>query len=745
MAHAHHHDSGKGSLTLPIEGMHCASCAATVRGALSKVEGVAEARVNIATHRATVEFAGDPPDRERLEKAVRDSGYAVGRSGPAHHEHAGGEHDHTAAGEAADREARGWLVRFWIGLALSVPLMLFMFVPALAQWAWRGWAELALATPVQFFVGWPFYLGLWRGLKRFRANMDTLIAGGSSVAYFYSAFVLLSAGGHGQGHLYFETAAWIITLITLGKWLEARARGSAGKAIGELVKLTPRTARVVRDGDERDIPVAEVVEGDTFIVRPGERIPVDGEVTKGESAVDESMVTGESVPVDKVEGDGLIGGTLNTTGSLTAKATAVGADTVLSGIVEAVERAQESKAPAQRLADTVSAVFVPVIIAIAVVSAIGWWVYTGSQGTVDWGQGVFVATAVLVIACPCALGLATPMAIVVATGLSARRGILVREAKAIEQARAIDTVVFDKTGTLTRGRPSLRSVHADGMSEDEALRLGASVESRSEHPIARAIVEGAGARGIDFPEPEGFEAESGVGVTATVQGTSVRIAQAGDEAPEALRTAIDEVEAEGDTVVVLTADGTGSAAFALRDELREGAKQAVDRLHALGLRTAMITGDREAPARRAAGELGIDEVLARVRPEAKAERIESLRSEGRRVAMVGDGINDAPALAAADVGIAMRGGTDVAAETAGIILMRDDPRAVAEAVVLSRATVRTIHQNLFLALVYNALLVPLAAFGVVHPVFAAVAMSLSSVSVVGNSLLLSRRAGIGRG
>lgn len=746
--------------TLDIQGMHCASCASNVQKALRNVEGVEDATVNFATERATVHAAAAEVDRERLAEAVRSTGYDVApqrgaESDDAHHDHA----------SVTDDEVRSWKIRTIVGLSLAAPLMLLMAPELLAllgadvafpPWlmAARPWIGLVLATPVQFWVAIPFYKGAWKGLKRRAANMDTLIAGGSSVAYFYSVYAVIAATFTGaETHVYFETAAFIVALIALGKWLESRSKSSARGAIRELLELAPQTARVKRDGAEKEIPAASVEEGDIIIVRPGEKIPVDGEITDGQSAVDESMITGESVPVDKSVGDEVVGGTINQSGSFEFRATRVGDETALNNIVRLVESALESRPDIQRIADRVSAVFVPVIIIIALAAAIGWWTYTGlTADGVAWEKGVFVAVAVLIVACPCALGLATPTAIMVGAGVGARRGLLIRNAQALEIAGKLRVIAFDKTGTITEGEMQVADLVPleESEREESLLRIAAAAESRSEHPIARAIARRAEEEEIDLPEVGDFDTEAGGGVRCTIEGKAVIVGNiemledagvdlSGAESRRA------EMESDGKTVIHVASGGRLLGLVAVSDTLKESSVEAVARLKRAGLEVILITGDNERAARAIAGQVGIDSVLANVKPDEKAARIRELRKGGedgdgaaRAVAMVGDGVNDAPALAEADVGIAIGAGADVAIEAADIVLVSSDPIHVAEAIRLSRATMRKMRQNLFWALVYNSALVPLAAFAIIHPILAAGAMSLSSVSVVGNSLLLRR-------
>jgi P-type Cu+ transporter len=723
------------SHTLIVTGMSCGACAASVRGALLKLEGVSDAHVNYATGQATLACAGEAPQHKQIVEAVRRAGFDVAKSD---------------ARRDSSAEAIAWRWRFIVGLCLSGPLMVLMWLHETLPWV--GWLELALATPVQTIVAYPFYRGAFKGLTRLRTNMDTLVAGGSTVAYLYSIFLLLNwAGGehaaHATFHGYFETGAFIVTFICLGKYLEARARGRAGDAIRGLVEMEARSARVQRQGEFIDVPIADVVKGDVVQVRPGEKIPTDGLCLEGASAVDEALVTGESEPVSKRPGDHLIGATINTDGSLLYRVTAIGAESVLRQIIGLVEQAQASRASVQRFADRVSGVFVPTVIAIALVAAAAWWITTGvtAEAGVDWAKGIMIAVAVLVVACPCALGLATPTAIMVASGLGAKRGILIRDAQALETACTIDTIVLDKTGTITQGRPSVTAVYAEQGDEAHLLRLAAAAEASSEHPLARAVVEHARKRDLVIPEAMDFRAVAGDGVSASIEGETVRagkpdwIRQQGIDLPSDLQARQAELEQAGQTVLLVAQGERPLGLIAVRDAVKADSAAAVARLHSDGLHVVMLTGDNQAVADSIAAEVGIGEVIAGVRPDGKAAAIARLRGEDCRVAMVGDGINDAPALAAADLGIAMGSGTDVAREAAGLILMTGRLTGVAEAIELSRATLRTIKQNMGWALAYNACLIPLACFGLIHPMLASAAMAFSSVSVVSNSLLLRRR------
>ncbi|HEY8427715.1 MAG TPA: heavy metal translocating P-type ATPase [Sandaracinaceae bacterium] len=696
-----------------VEGMTCASCARRVERRLAKVDGVLEVSVNLASEKATVRARSDVAP-EALARAVEESGY---RLVPIPERRA----------RPAPARARGG-GRLALAAALALPLMVLAMTPLGATRA-GGFAQAAIAAIVTFGCGRAFFAKALSDLRRFSASMDGLIALGAGTAFAYSLYALWRSHGHGA-HLYFETAAMIVTLILLGRWLEERARHAAGDAIRALAELAPDVARVVRHGEEATIPTEELRVGDLVRVGAHERVPIDGVVEEGEAWIDESMLTGESAPVLRGPGDPVTGGTLNGRTAFAMRVTRVGEDTALARILRIVEDAQASKAPAQRLADRVSAVFVPAVIAVAAATFVVWYAALGAAIE----PALLTAVSVLVIACPCALGLATPTAIMVGTGLAAQRGILVRDAAALERARAIDTLVLDKTGTLTEGAPRVQRVIALGASEDEALRLAASLEQESEHPLGAAIVAEARRRGLAIARPERFEAIPGRGVTGRVEGRELAIRASDDERARELR-------ARGLTAVALTSGaGETLAIFGIGDPVREEAAEALSLLSAAGIDVWMMTGDHEETAMAVARRLGLppERVLASVTPEGKAEAVARLRAEGRVVAMAGDGVNDAPALAAADVGIAMGGGTDVARETAQITLAKSDPRAIADAIELSRRTVRTIRQNLFWAFGYNVVGVPVAAAGLLAelggPMLAAGAMALSSLSVVLNSL-----------
>jgi Cu+-exporting ATPase len=737
----------RGEIALRIEGMTCASCVGRVERALRSVPGVIDASVNLATERARVVVpAGDDDSLlARLVAAVVDAGYAA--SLPEDAAGAGASADDAGAADKArglDRERLHLLAAVVLTLPLVVPMLALPFD---SHWMLPGWLQLLLATPVQFWLGARFYRAAWGALKARTGNMDLLVALGTSAAYGLSVFHLLQGPAHlGERPLYFEASAVVIALVLLGKWLEARAKRQTTEAIRALQALRPTHARVRRDGREIEVRAADVVVGDVVVVRPGERIPVDGTVLEGDTHADESLITGESLPVAKGAGDRVTGGAVNGEGLIAVTTTAVGAESALARIVRLVEDAQAAKAPIQKLVDRVSAVFVPVVVAVALLTLFAWGVFGG-----DWNAAILNAVAVLVIACPCALGLATPTAVMAGTGVAARAGILIKDAEALEIAHAVRTVAFDKTGTLTEGRPVLVAHVAVEGDDDALLARSASLQQGSEHPLAKAVLAAFAARDTGAPTiARDVRAVAGRGLRGTVEGRALLLgsrrmmAEAGiDTAPLAARA--DALAHEGCTVSWLgeAVDKAGNGAprlhglLAFRDPPRAHAAQAIAELRALGVRTVMISGDNAGAAGAVARALGIDDVRADVLPEQKADAVRALARDGR-VAMVGDGINDAPALAAADVGIAMGTGTDVAMHAAGITLMRPEPGLVADALDVSRRTVRKIRQNLFWAFAYNVVGIPLAALGLLDPVVAGAAMAFSSVSVVSNTLLLRR-------
>ena len=761
------------TLELSLLGMTCANCAANIERALNKVDGVLSAEVNYANEKAAVTYASGAVSRADMVAAVRRAGYDVVESA---------SDDDLQDAEAAAREAeiQHQKTRLWVGVLFSLPLFLFSMARdfgLVGHWAhatWVNWLFLALATPVQFYVGWDYYVGAYKSLRNGRANMDVLVAMGSSVAYFYSIAVLLAqtfwqSTALGE-HVYFETSAVIITLIVLGKLLEARAKGRTSEAIKKLIGLQAKTARVVRDGQELDIPIAEVERGDVVIVRPGEKIPVDGVVVDGRSAVDESMITGESLPVSKTVGDELIGATLNKQGLLKFEATKVGKETALAQIIKLVEQAQGSKAPIQRVVDQVAAYFVPFVIGFALLTFVIWLLF---------GDGGFVPalirlTAVLVIACPCAMGLATPTSIMVGMGKGAEKGILFKSSTALEQVQKLNAIVLDKTGTITKGEPTVTDVViseqllvfseqysvsseliTDYRPTDYWLRLAASAERGSEHPLGEAIVRAAQERELPLQEPTNFSGIAGHGIAAEVDGRHVllgnmRLMEREEVHLNGLEAKAQALQNEAKTAMWLAVDGQATAVIGVADTIKEGSKEAVAALKERGLTVVMMTGDNQATADAIAAEVGIERVFAEVLPGDKASYVKQLQEEGYTVGMVGDGINDAPALAQADVGLAIGTGTDVAMETADVTLIRGDLRSVPQAIHLSQATMRNIRENLVWAFGYNVILIPVAA-GILapfawapdflkqlHPILAAGAMAFSSISVVSNALRLRR-------
>jgi len=725
-------------VVLDVDGMHCASCVARVEKALRGVDGVVEASVNYGAEVAEVRASPELVD-DVLERAISAAGDYRARV-------RGEDEPPDDGAERMARELGALRRRLWLSIALTIPVAALSMVPGVRDLdaAIRGPLLLVLTAVLLFGPGWPFHRGAALALRHGAADMNTLISVGTLVAFFSSVGAVVSPP-LGAPVYYFETAAMIVTLVLVGRYLEARARGRTTDAIRRLLALTPPTARVVREGDEVDVSLAEVVVGDLCIVRPGEKVPVDGEVVDGSSAIDESMLTGESIPVDKGPGDTVVGATVNKTGALRVRATRVGSDTALARIVRLVREAQGSRAPVQALVDRVSAVFVPVVIGLAIATFVGWMAFGGSLA-----EAREAAVAVLIIACPCALGLATPTAIMVASGRGAEAGILVRGAEALERAGRADVVVFDKTGTITTGEPRVTDVRAlPGVDESEMLRLVASAEQRSEHPLAQAIVDrtrtepGGLLHRVKMSQPESFEAIEGRGVRARVDGRVVLIGNApllakrGTDVAE-LEPIAAELAAAGRTPVLIAIDTEPAGVIGILDGPKPEAKSAIADLRALGVDVAMLTGDVEATARAVASEVGIEDVRAGLLPAEKRDAIESMQEGGRIVAMVGDGINDAPSLAQANVGIALGTGTDVAIEAADVTLMRPDLRGVVQAIRLSRATMATIRWNLVWAFGYNVLAIPIAAAGLLMPMIAAGAMALSSVTVVSNSLRLRR-------
>jgi Cu+-exporting ATPase len=742
--------------TFPVEGMTCASCVSRVEKKLRSLEGVMDAQVNLASERATVEFLESRLGMKDFQDALEQIGYHVPQ------EEIEDLSNRDLEEERHRQETRLLTLKLVFSAFAGALIMAgsmretLEFLPVWEQ-ATYHFLFFLLATPVQFWGGWQFYKGTWTGLKHGYADMNTLIAVGTSVAYGYSVFatffpsVLKTFGP--EVLVYYDTSAMIITLVLVGRLLEARAKGRASDAIKKLIGLQPKTARIERDGKEFDIPVGQVVEGDIILVRPGEKIPVDGILMEGPTTIDESMITGESLPVDKQIGDPVIGASINKTGYFKMRATRLGKDSVLAHIIKMVEEAQGSKAPVQRLADQVAGIFVPAVIGIASLAFIVWWVWGGSLAVLPTDPFLFammIFISVMIIACPCALGLATPTAIMVGTGRGAELGVLIKGGEILEQVHKIDTVVFDKTGTLTLGQPEVTDIFTSQMDEADLLSLAASLEKGSEHPLGEAVVAEAENRGIALRPFQGFKALPGFGVQASVEGHDVVLGnrklmeEAGLDL-SAVESELGVWTREGKTPILVQVDGRLAGAIAAADQIKPHALEAVVRLKQKGMKVVMITGDHALTARAVADVLGIDEVLAEVLPGDKAGEVKQLMEQGRFVAMVGDGINDAPALAQAHIGIAMGSGTDVAMETSDITLMSHNLNAVVDAIELSRSTLRKIKQNLFWAFFYNILGIPIAAgvlypaYGILlKPLFAAAAMSFSSVSVVSNSLLLKR-------
>jgi Cu+-exporting ATPase len=723
-------------VALDIIGMTCATCVRTLEEALNGLDGVISASVNLASEKATVRYNAETITVARLKRAISDAGYQATLADAS---------SRDREREARERQNRRLRLLLIFSFLLAIPTFILSFTKPFVPDI-NNWILLALATPVQFFVGWQFYVGGYRAIRNRRANMDVLVVLGTSAAYIYSLMVTISPGTF-DGEVYFDTSALIISIVLLGRYLEARAKGRTSEAIKKLMGLRPKTANIILNDREVEVPIEDVEVGHIVVVRPGEKIPVDGLVIEGASAVDESMLTGESMPAEKQEGDQVSGATINKNGFLKFQATKVGKDTILAQIVRLVEQAQGSKAPIQRLADSVAAVFVPAVMSIAIVTFLAWYL-TGGQ------PFVFALTAfisVLVIACPCAVGLATPTAIMVGTGKGAQNGILIKSAEALEKAYRVKTIVLDKTGTITGGKPGVTDIVAiNSFKRDEVLRLAALAEKGSEHPVGEAIVDAAKGNSLELADPEFFRAFGGRGILARVDGKEILIGnralmnENGVE-NDPLEGKMQELESEGKTVMLMSVDKKMAGLIAVSDAPREYASEAVEQLHQMGIETVMISGDNRRTAEAIARQVGIKKVMAEVLPEEKAKAVLKLQEGGNSVAMVGDGINDAPALAQADIGIALGSGTDVAMESGDIVLVKDDLRDVVEAVKLSRYTIRKVKQNLFWAFFYNSIGIPIAA-GVLYPllgfllnpIVAAAAMGFSSISVVTNSLLMNR-------
>ncbi|MFK3939380.1 heavy metal translocating P-type ATPase [Alkalihalobacillus sp. NPDC078783] len=737
------HSLGYGAIEETAEfeviGMSCAACSNRIEKRLSRLDGISTATVNLAMETATVQYHSGQVSIFDMQEAVQKLGFTLKQ-----------KEDDADAPDHKQQEIKKQTIRFWVSAVLSFSLLWamvshftwtsFIWLPDLFM---NPWFQLVLATPVQFVIGYPFYKGAYKALRSGSANMDVLVAMGTSAAYFYSVYLAFQSIGstHHMVDLYFETSAVLITLIILGKLFEAKAKGRSSDAIKKLLGLQAKTARVYRDEAEQVVPLQEVRVDDLISVKPGEKIPVDGTITQGQAAIDESMLTGESVPVDKGIGEKVLGSTLNTNGSLRVKAEQIGKETVLSQIVQIVEQAQTSKAPIQRMADRISGVFVPIVVAIAVLTFLIWYV---AYRPGEFGTALEVFISVLVIACPCALGLATPTSIMAGSGRAAEYGILFRGGEQLETAYLADTILLDKTGTITNGVPELTDVYPVGDElENDLLQLAASVETHSEHPLATAIVAGARSRELSLLEVRGFKAITGFGVEAELSGRNILIGtrrlmdQHRVQTNEALEM-MHSLEAAGKTAMLVAIEGTLAGVLAVADTMKDTSAAAIQRLKEMGLDVYMVTGDNKQTATAIANGAGIDQVIAEVLPEEKAEAVKRLQKQGKKVVMVGDGINDAPALATADIGIAIGTGTDVAMEAADITLVRGDLQRIADTIVVSKRTIRNIRQNLFWALAYNSVGIPIAAAGFLAPWVAGAAMAFSSVSVVLNALRLQR-------
>lgn len=733
--------TAKETVDLQLIGMYCAACAAKIEKVVSRMPGVSEANVNFAMETARVEYNPAEVSLGDIQQRVEKLGYqAVSKRETLDQE------GHRK--EAITKQKRKLL----ISAILSLPLLWAMVSHfSFTSWIWmpdlfmNPWFQLALATPVQFYIGKQFYVGAYKALRNKSANMDVLVALGTSAAYFYSLYLTIDwaaagASVHHGPEMYYETSAVLITLVIMGKLFESMAKGRTSEAIKTLMGLQAKTALVVRGGQEITIPIEQVMAGDLVLVKPGEKIPVDGKVVEGTSAVDESMLTGESIPVEKKAGDAVIGATMNKNGRLTLEATKVGKETALAQIIKVVEEAQGSKAPIQRVADVISGIFVPIVVGIAVVAFLVWffWVTPG-----NFAHALEIAIAILVIACPCALGLATPTSIMAGSGRAAELGVLFKGGEHLESTHKIDTIILDKTGTVTKGKPELTDVEVNDIDEELFLRLVGSAEKSSEHPLAEAIVAGIEARGTQLPAVEHFEAVPGYGIRANVEGHEVlvgtrKLMAQHIVAIDSVLARMSELETEGKTAMLTAVDGRYAGLVAVADTIKETSRAAVARLKQMGIEVIMITGDNERTAQAIAKQVGIDHVLAEVLPEGKADEVKKLQQQGKKVAMVGDGINDAPALAVADIGMAIGTGTDVAMEAADVTLMKGDLNSIPDAIYMSRKTMSNIRQNLFWALGYNSLGIPIAAIGLLAPWVAGAAMALSSVSVVLNALRLQR-------
>lgn len=727
--------TGYGVLTekvdLDVMGMTCAACSNKIEKVLNRISGVNKATVNLTTESATVEYNPDMTSVDEFQQRIKNLGYEAQPKKEA-----------SEKSSQKEKQLKRQLIKLVVSAVLAAPLLMTMFVHLfgiqIPHIFMNPWFQFVLATPVQFVIGWQFYVGAYKNLRNGSANMDVLVALGTSAAFFYSIYESIKwlINTNYEPHLYFETSAVLITLILFGKYLEARAKTQTTNALSKLLNLQAKEARILRNGEETMVPLSEVKEGDYLVIKPGEKIPVDGKIIKGMTSIDESMLTGESIPVEKMQNDNVIGSTMNKNGAITVEATKVGKDTALASIVKVVEEAQGSKAPIQRLADIISGYFVPIVVGIAIFTFIIW------ISLVQPGQfepALVAAIAVLVIACPCALGLATPTSIMVGTGKAAENGILFKGGEHIEGTHAINTVVLDKTGTITNGTPEVTDISGD----DQTLQLLASAEKGSEHPLAEAIVSYAKEKSLEFLEVDHFEAIPGRGINATIDGKELFVgnrklmSEKGIQTNEA-ETNLAQFEKEGKTAMLISVDNELRGVVAVADTVKDTAQQAIQKLHELGIEVAMLTGDNKRTAQAIAKQVGIDTIIAEVLPEEKASKVAEIQSEGKKVAMVGDGVNDAPALVKADIGIAIGTGTEVAIEAADITILGGDLLLIPKAIKASKSTIRNIRQNLFWAFGYNVAGIPIAAIGLLAPWVAGAAMALSSVSVVTNALRLKR-------